>query len=115
MFEYWDLYVHRVDPLIKIIHCPSFTQHLFAAVDRPKQISTQVHTLLFSIYFCAVTTCTAKEARVRFGESRSALLERYSKTIEANLSDNYSVPALESLQALVLYHVSLLHLVSQRS
>lgn len=106
MFEYWDLFVHRVDPLTKIVHCPSFTEYLFAAVDNPREIATHIETLLFSIYFCAVSSCTAKECRARFDESRSALLQRYGKTIEANLSDNYSMPALESVQALVLYIVS---------
>ena len=109
MFEYWDLFVHRVDPLMKVVHCPSFTKNLFAAVDDPKAISTQIETLLFSIYFCAVSTCSAKECRARFGESRSVLLQRYGKTVEANLSDNYRMPALESLQALVLYLVNTFH------
>lgn len=106
MFEYWDVFVQRVDPLLKIIHCPSFVKNLFAAIDRPEQLGTPVLTLLFSIYFAAVSTCTARESRERFGESKTALLERYGKTIEANLADGYGVPALESLQALVLYLVS---------
>ena len=115
LFEYWDLFVHRVDPLMKVIHCPSFTKHLFAAIDRPKETGTHIETLLFSICFCAVSTCTAKEARARFGETRPALLQRYGKTIEANLADNYGVPALESLQALVLYLVSALNqIIHQR-
>ena len=106
LFEYWDLFVHRVDPLLKIIHCPSFTKNLLAVIDDPSRIAPHVETLLFSIYFAAVSTCTGKEAQRRFGESRSVLLKRYGKTIEAHLSDNYSLPALESLQALVLYLVS---------
>lgn len=106
MFEYWDLFVHRVDPLIKILHCPSFTKTLFDAIDRPEELGVGTEALLFGIYFAAVTSCTPKEARARFGESRSALLERYGKTIEASVSDSYDVPTLELLQALVLYLVS---------
>lgn len=107
MFEYWEIFIKRVDPLMKIIHCPSFVKNIFAAIDRPKQLSGPLETLLFSIYYAAVSTCTAKESRQKFGESRSSLLERYSKTIEENLSSNYSIPTLESLQALVLYMVSM--------
>lgn len=108
MFDYWDLFLRRVDPLLKIVHCPSFTKHLFAAIDRPNEIEGHIETLLFSIYFCAVSTCTTKECRVRFGESRTALLHRYRCTMEANLAESHGLPALESLQALVLYLVSAL-------
>ena len=106
MFEYWDLFVHRVDPLVKILHCPSFSKNPFSAIDRPGELGVGTHTLLFGVYFAAVTSCTPREARVRFGESRSALLERYRKTIEASVSNSYDVPTLELLQALVLYLVS---------
>lgn len=107
VFEYWDLFVQRFDPLMKILHCPSFTKHLFTAMDAPKRLDKHVETLLFSIYFSAVSTCTAKECTETFGESRVALMRLYGKTIEAKLSDNYSLPSLESVQALVMYLVRL--------
>lgn len=106
MFEYWGIFVHTVDPLVKIIHCPSFAKNLFVATDQPERLDSSIGTLLFSVYFAAVATCTAKESRERFDESRTALLDRYGKTIEARLSDSYEVPTLESLQALILYLVS---------
>lgn len=106
MFEYWEIYVHRIDPLMKIIHCPSFTNNLFAAIDRPREMETHIQTLLFSVYYAAVSTCTPKEVRMRFGESKSSLQQRYGKTIEASVADHYGVPPLELVQALVLYIVS---------
>ena len=105
VFEYWHIYVIRVNPLTKIIHCPTFAKTLFAAVDNPQSIGPVTETVLYSIYYAAVSTCTAREARKRFGESRAKLLQRYARVIEAALSDNYGMPVLETLQALVIYIV----------
>ncbi|KXL43244.1 hypothetical protein M433DRAFT_149836 [Acidomyces richmondensis BFW] len=102
-FEYWDLFVTRVDPLTKIIHRPSFTKKVFQAIDAWEELEPPTQTLFFSIYYSAVSTCTADEARRRFSESKEALLQRYGHVIEAALADNYDTPTLESVQALVIY------------
>jgi len=102
-FEYWDLFATRVDPLTKIIHCPSFKEKIFQAIDAWEKLDPPTQTLFFSIYYSAVSTCTANEARRRFGESKEALLQRYARVIEAALADNYGMPTLESVQALVIY------------
>lgn len=106
VFEYWLLFETRVDPLLKILHCPTFRETILVASERPKYLDAPTKTLLYSTYYAAVASCTAHEARKRFGESRQGLLQRYSRVLEAALSDNYTIPALESLQALVIYLVS---------
>lgn len=103
MFEYWSIFVARVDPLTKIIHCPSFVEKLGAAVNNLHALDAPTETLLFSIYYAAVDTCTPREARARFGESRDVLFQRYGRAIEDALANSYSMPALESVQALVIY------------
>lgn len=105
VLEYWQIYTSRVDPLIKIIHCPSFLSALLLAINRPSSSGEATETLLFSIYFAAVSTCVPSEAQARFGESRDILLQRYGKIIETAVSDNYGLPQLESLQAIVQYMV----------
>lgn len=107
VFELWHLYVTRVDPLIKAVHCPTFAKTLIACIDDLASLGTAHEALLFSIYYAAVTTCTPREANKRFGESRDVLLERYGRRIEAALTDNYGMPEPESLQALLVYMVSL--------
>ena len=107
IFMYWGLFTSRVDPLTKVIHCPTFAEKFLSCIDNLRKLGPATEALLFGIYYAAVSTCTAREARIKFGESREVLLQRYGRSIEAALADNYSMPVLESLQALVLYMVCL--------
>ena len=77
-----------------------------AVIDDPGKIPQSFEALLFSMYYAAVSSCTAREVRQRFGERQDVLMKRYGRSIEAALGNNYDVPALETLQALVLYIVS---------
>lgn len=106
IFEYWHLFVRRVDPLLKIIHCRTFENTLLKAIDNLQNVGPVTESLLFAIYYSAVGSCTNRECRERFGEAREVLLQRYGRVVEAALADNYSMPVLESLQALALYVVS---------
>ncbi|KAK4500985.1 hypothetical protein PRZ48_006791 [Zasmidium cellare] len=103
IFEYWHIYITRVDPLLKIFHCPTIGKTLFTVIDDLGKIPQSFEALLFSMYYAAVSSCTAREVRQRFGERQDVLMKRYGRCIEAALGDNYDVPALETLQALVLY------------
>ncbi|EMC93897.1 hypothetical protein BAUCODRAFT_124644 [Baudoinia panamericana UAMH 10762] len=107
LMEYWHLFVERVDPLTKIIHCPTSMKQLIAAADRLQPLESAQETLLFSIYYIAVSTCTADEARRRFHESRTSLLQRYGRAVELSLTNTYGTPTLEILQALVLYMIGI--------
>ncbi|EME43574.1 hypothetical protein DOTSEDRAFT_54348 [Dothistroma septosporum NZE10] len=103
ILEYWSIYESRVDPVTKVIHCPSFAKMLFGTIDKLDNISSTTEALLFSMYYAAVSTCTARETRRRFGESQDLLLRHYGQHIETALSNNYDAPTLEQLQALVLH------------
>lgn len=107
IFEYWSLYQARVDPLVKVFHCPTIGKALLNVIDDLDKIPPSFEALLFSIYYAAVSSCTAREVRQRFGERQDVLMQRYGRCIEASLADNYEIPPLETLQALVLYIVSL--------
>lgn len=108
LFEHWQLFVRRVDPVTKIIHCPSVSDTIIDIVDElpSGNVSAPINALLYSIYFASVSTCTGRECRQRFGESQSTLLQQYGQAIEATISDYHAMPVLELLQALVLYIVS---------
>jgi hypothetical protein len=103
IFEYWHLFVTRVDPLAKILHCPTFVKNLLDAIDNPDGQSLGMHALVLSVCYAAVSTCTDNETRRRFGESKEALLQKYSRVVEGTIANNYGLPTLESVQALVLY------------
>ncbi|KAF7189951.1 Bikaverin cluster transcription factor bik5 [Pseudocercospora fuligena] len=103
IFEYWHLFVTRVDPMTKLIHCPTFARKLFSAIDNFSNVSSSTEALMFAVYYAALSTCTAREARRRFGEGQDVLMHRYGRSVEAALGENYDIPQLEALQALVLY------------
>lgn len=92
--------------MTKVIHCPTFARKLFGTIDKLDAVSSTMDALLFSMYYAAVSTCTARETRRRFGENQDLLLKRYGQRIESALSNNYDVPTIEQLQALVLYIAS---------
>lgn len=105
IFEYWQIYLTRCDPMTKVVHTPSFGRKLVSVLDNLENILPSTEAMLFSIYYASVSTCTARECRERFGESQQVLLSRYGRNIEAAMGDNYEMPTLEGLQALVLYLV----------
>ncbi|KJX95171.1 hypothetical protein TI39_contig4129g00017 [Zymoseptoria brevis] len=111
VFEYWHLFASRVDPMIKLIHRPTFTKKLLGLVDNINinNIPTSTNALLFAIYFAAVSSCTAAETRWRFGEAQEVLLRRYGQCVEAAVRETLETPGLETVQGLVLYMICIRH------
>ncbi|KAK3679751.1 hypothetical protein LTR78_000127 [Recurvomyces mirabilis] len=105
--QYWQLYQARVDPVTKLLHCPTLASAFFSHVSELSTLSPDTQTLICSICFMAVGTCTVKEAEKRFGEPRESLLRRYSTLVESSFADDSGTPSLESLQALVLYMIGI--------
>nr|POE72869.1 bikaverin cluster transcription factor bik5 [Quercus suber] len=104
VFDLWQTFTTRVDPLTKIIHCRSVGSRLTSAICNPlAQRSIATETLILAIYFCAITASEPQEIRTKFGEDQHTLLIRYGRAIEAALADRSEPSSLETLQALVLY------------
>lgn len=103
VLDYWQLFITRVHPLTKILHAPTFAPKLFALVDQPQPGARQ--TLANAIYFAAITSCSAVELRRRFGESKDHLLRIFGQAIETAVAQNFGVPEMELMQALLLYAV----------
>lgn len=95
--------------MVKIIHCPTFAEKLFGVIDNIGNVGPSTNALLLSVYYTAVSTCTAAEARRRFGESQEELMQRYGRYFESAIRHSFDAPTLEALQALVLYMVSSLY------
>lgn len=62
---------------------------------------------MFSIYYTALSTCTAREVRQRFGERQEELMQRYGRYFEHAAGHCFDTPSLEYLQGIILYMVSL--------
>lgn len=95
--------------MVKVIHCGTFAKKLFGIIDNIGNIGPSTNALLFSIYYTALSSCTARETRQRFGESQEELMLRYGQYFESAVAHGFDVPSLETLQALVLYMVSISH------
>jgi hypothetical protein len=84
--EYWALYKQNVDPLIKVLHIPTFEPTLFAALAHPENIQKSLEPLIFSIYYGAVTSMPSEDCVARWGETRQELLNKYRFGLEQGLA-----------------------------
>ncbi|KIV99438.1 uncharacterized protein PV09_08869 [Verruconis gallopava] len=107
----FNLYLDNVDPLLKVVHAPSFQKQLLQAVQNMDSLEAEVEILLFSIYFSAMISIPTEDCLSMFKESRVTLLERYRFGLEQCLirSNFLMKPSLPVLQALVLYLATSLH------
>ncbi|KAF2198247.1 hypothetical protein GQ43DRAFT_483469 [Delitschia confertaspora ATCC 74209] len=84
--EYWAVYKENVDALVKILHVPTFEPIFLEALKYPERISKGLESLLFAIYYGAVTSTLPEECLQRWGEERSLLLEKYRFALEQTLA-----------------------------
>ncbi|KAK7423939.1 hypothetical protein QQX98_000811 [Neonectria punicea] len=103
----WAIYTRNVDPLMKVLHCPTVEKALQICADSSptRHFSPPTNALIFAVYFCAVTCLTPEACLEKLGESRDVLGSRYRIGAERALAeaDYLNSNELETLQALVLY------------
>lgn len=108
-FLLWQTYLHRVDPLTKIIHTPSMQMEVAKAVQDLHSLNGETIALLFAIYTAAVTSLAEDECIRSFGQQKSILLPQYAAATQqalaaAGLMRNTSMLVL---QAFAIHLVSL--------
>ncbi|KAF3914459.1 hypothetical protein AA313_de0202761 [Arthrobotrys entomopaga] len=105
ILELWHLYTINVDPVIKIIHCPSFSRKIFEIKSTIRNLPIGMDALLFSIYHAAVSSTPAKEIQEKFGRDKPTLQSHYRKLLENRLAiATASIRSdIATLQALILY------------
>jgi len=106
LFSLWQLFIDRVDPLLKILHVPTTQRQIFRAGSALTEEDPSFTSLLFAV-------CYAATSSIRTGlasESDTALI-RYQHGLQAALSraEFLSKPTLHSLQALVLFLICARH------
>jgi hypothetical protein len=84
--QFWATFKENVDPLIKVLHIPTFEPVFFDAVAHPDKVPKGLETLLFAIYYGAVTSTTPEECLERWGEDRTSLLSKYRFALEQALA-----------------------------
>lgn len=84
--QFWEAYKDSVEPLVKVLHIPTFEPTFEEAITHPDKVGKGLETLLFAIYYGAVTSTTADECLKNWGEDRSSLLTRYRFALEQALA-----------------------------
>lgn len=109
-YIFCDVFLANVDSVIKILHAPSVRKYLQEGSPdlACSPGSNGLEALRFSIYYAATMSMSDEECKLRIGEERAPLLERYRTATEYALADAdfVNTTELSTLQALVLYLVT---------
>jgi hypothetical protein len=102
---YWQAFKENVDPLVKVLHIPTFDRTIREAASNLANLPRALEALLFTIYYGAVTSLSGEDCLARFGEGKPVLLARYRFAIEQALARaNFLITEeIVVLQALVLF------------
>jgi hypothetical protein len=98
-----------VDPLVKVLHIPTFEPVFRDAVSHLGKLPKGLECLLFAIYYGAVTSTTPEECLEKWGEDRTCLLGKYRFALEQALARANFLYCDEVviLQALVVFLILL--------
>ncbi|KAL9081336.1 MAG: hypothetical protein Q9159_007344 [Coniocarpon cinnabarinum] len=77
IFKLWQIYMDNVNPLLKVIHCPTTQMRIIEAAGDVGHASPTLQALMFGIYSVAVFTLTERDSNATFHASRQELLARY--------------------------------------
>ncbi|KAL4894055.1 fungal-specific transcription factor domain-containing protein [Aspergillus ambiguus] len=117
IFQLWQIYINNVDPLIKIIHVPTFQTQIVGASADPSKIPKPLEALMFGIYSISVVSLADDEAQNMFDEGKAVLLAKYRRSTQQALAnaDFMRSSDLMVLQAYLLYLFSVRSYMDPRS
>ncbi|KAL5117156.1 hypothetical protein ACEQ8H_004981 [Pleosporales sp. CAS-2024a] len=84
--QFWAAFKENVDPLVKVLHIPTFEPIFLNAIAQIDKIPKTLEPLLFAVYYGAVTSTVSQECRERWGEDRTVMLNRYRFGLEQALA-----------------------------
>lgn len=99
--DLWHLFVTRVDPITKVVHCPTFSSKLSSLLDGHAAPSTA--NLAAAVFYAATLSCSTEECLSILHQSRGFLLKSFEQVLDENLLRSPVVPDLEHMQALLVY------------
>jgi hypothetical protein len=105
----FDIFVDRVDPLVKLVHLPTFWTTLTSTVENPHDVSKSVEALIFGFYLMTISSLDEDECRSLFGEDKSIVFTRYRIASRQTLMNAgfLKTTSLVTLQAFMMFLVSL--------
>lgn len=99
---FWQKFVERVDPFVKLLHIPSAAPHFLAFDPRTSPVSAQ--PLFFAVCYCVACSLRPDECVAELGDDRDVLLLRYRAATQRALcaARFMATQELPVLQALIL-------------
>lgn len=71
-----EVYVDRIDPLMKILHLPTFWSSLMGVLQNPQNVSKTLEAVFFSFYFATISALEEGECLSILGAQKSLLYTR---------------------------------------
>lgn len=109
IFKLWQTFLVNVNPLVKIFHAPTVQQIILDGSSDLETIPKPAEALMFGIYLMAIISLRDEECEDTYGESKAALISKYSHaTQQALINANYLRSLnITVLQAFTLFLVSI--------
>lgn len=113
----WQIYLDRVNPLLKVTHTPGLQGRIIDAASKVAHIDATTEALMFSIYSISIQSLTTSDCQGSFSTPKEDLMRTYQFGCEqALLNSGVSrTTNRECLTALVLYLLSFGNSVDPRS
>ncbi|KAE8386135.1 putative fungal-specific transcription factor [Aspergillus alliaceus] len=71
------IYVDRVDPMMKILHLPTFWTAITNALRHPQNLTNDLEAAIFAFYLSTISALEEDECQNLFGALKSVLYQRY--------------------------------------
>jgi hypothetical protein len=105
----WLIYSRNIDPVLKIVHKPTFERSLMKAKSNLDGLSRGMEAMMFAMYFAAVASLRPEECRLMLNVEKAVLHTRYRFAVEQALARAGLLDTRELivLQAFVVFLVRL--------
>lgn len=119
-FRLWQMFLDRVNPLMKIIHVPTLQPYVTQATGDMSSIPMNYQALLFAVYLMATISLSELECKQMLGTSRDNALHKFTAgtrlaLIRFDLLRNYDMAALQAMLLFLVRLSSLLPLITGNS
>jgi hypothetical protein len=107
IFRLWQTFLTNVNPLVMMFHAPTVQQLVLDATANLEAVSRPVEALMFGIYLLSLGSLTEEACETMFGESKVALIRKYSHAAHQALINSKFLKSLNlyTLQAYICYIV----------
>ncbi|KAG5988467.1 hypothetical protein E4U43_004735 [Claviceps pusilla] len=105
-FKLWQLFLDRVNPLLKVVHVPSIQPVVLEGAINMMSLPHHQQALIFSIYTVASLSMTEPESIQTLGMSREAAAQKFLAgtkiaLMRFNFLKNYNMTSLQALVHLI--------------